>query len=69
MPKPKEVELHLVWNENGEVVSDMWRDAAEARHAHEYGGEIIGHKTITVTVDVPTVWETFPHLTPVPIPE
>ena len=67
MPKEKQVELHLVWNADGDVVADQWPDGAEKRHAKEYGGEIIGRKTITVTVDVPTVWETFPHLRPVPI--
>lgn len=46
----REVTLFYIWNQDGDVVVDMWEDIAELRMREAYGGEIVGRKTETVMV-------------------
>lgn len=46
----REVTLYFIWNQDGDVVVDMWEDSAEFRMREAYGGEIVGRKTETVMV-------------------
>ncbi len=50
----KTIELHVVWNEDGDAVGYTCEKTAELRLLEDYGGSIVGSRTITMTVEIDT---------------
>lgn len=55
---PKEVELFLVWNEDGDVVADMDHDTAIERLTDDFGGQMRREMKITISIPLPKPIET-----------
>lgn len=48
-----QVTLHIVWNEDGDVVGYPCEETARQRLVEDYGGTVIGSTTRTIHLDLP----------------